>query len=257
MATQDELQRAVNNNAKVSEAAVELFVKDLEAILRKRMRTLSQELSGVDALETAIRLGGLYNSLEALGYKEQLARLEEIYAIELGSVREEFIIATGEDPITDIDIATLETLIDFDIEEIDNTVHVYTDRLKSIIQREAVFGNDFDVQDLHEELSPATFNRVKTELNTGAASFNRALTVRKARETGDKDPLYYYNGPLDKITRDFCEGILVDRSPPIYKESEILRMDNGQGLDPLMAGGGYNCRHKWSYVSKNLAGTFR
>ena len=54
---------------------------------------------------------------------------------------------------------------------------------------------------------------------------------------------YYYDGPLDEKTREFCKIMLkIDK---VFSETDIQRLSNELSYDVLKYEGSYNCRHKW------------
>jgi len=67
-------------------------------------------------------------------------------------------------------------------------------------------------------------------------------------ETFDRTPkkgknYYYYSGPLDEKTRDFCKYLLtIDK---VISEDDIDRLTLYLNYDVLQYKGSYNCRHKW------------
>lgn len=69
--------------------------------------------------------------------------------------------------------------------------------------------------------------------------------VKLEDSSGDEGELFLFVGPLDRVTRDFC----IDHLGHVRSRQEIEQLDNGQLPDPLLTGGGYNCRHIWQRVS--------
>lgn len=69
--------------------------------------------------------------------------------------------------------------------------------------------------------------------------------VKLEHATGAADELFFYVGPLDDVTRDFC----VEHIGRVLSRAQIDDLDNGQLPDPLLTAGGYNCRHIWQRVS--------
>ena len=53
-----------------------------------------------------------------------------------------------------------------------------------------------------------------------------------------------YVGPIDEKTRDFCVKAW-DAGELTKKQIKEKFPDNGQGGDPIIRRGGYNCRHQW------------
>lgn len=63
---------------------------------------------------------------------------------------------------------------------------------------------------------------------------------------------FYYAGPADKVIRDFCSYYV----GKVLTRTEISGLDNGMGLDVWMTGGGWNCRHSWVPVAKEMLDEF-
>ena len=62
----------------------------------------------------------------------------------------------------------------------------------------------------------------------------------------DIDPntsYFYYAGPLDEKTRDFCAEMLIAGKFYSQEEMDYLSFQLGYNVDLYM--GSYNCRHKW------------
>lgn len=64
-----------------------------------------------------------------------------------------------------------------------------------------------------------------------------------SRKPDKGEAYYYYNGPLDEKTRDFCRIMLtIDK---VFSETDIQRLSSELNYDVLRYEGSYNCRHKW------------
>lgn len=54
---------------------------------------------------------------------------------------------------------------------------------------------------------------------------------------------YYYNGPLDEKTRQFCRLMLkIDK---VFSEEEINKISDELGYSVIEYMGSYGCRHQW------------
>jgi hypothetical protein len=98
------------------------------------------------------------------------------------------------------------------------------------------------VADLEDALD-ATTAEARTVYDTAVSTFSRQ--VDQLHATGQADELFFYVGPVDSLTREFC----LERVGRVFTRSEIEDMDNGQLPNVLTTGGGYNCRHAWKHVS--------
>ena len=108
------------------------------------------------------------------------------------------------------------------------------------------------------EKESLVLTRAKTLANTYGQAFDRAVTNRKASESGINT--FVYTGPSDELTRPFCMALLTGEGDaefnipekkgdePIYTEDEISEMTNGTDRPVMEFCGGYNCRHKFSPV---------
>ena len=85
--------------------------------------------------------------------------------------------------------------------------------------------------------------RQLTEINTKLSMYGRSVTAAVAESAGIN--YYLYTGPLDGLTRKFCQP-LVDK---VVSGAQMKRLNNRQGLSVKTGGGGYNCRHSWSPVT--------
>lgn len=73
-----------------------------------------------------------------------------------------------------------------------------------------------------------------------ADEFLKGPTNRKPKE-GTR--YFYYTGPNDEKTRDFCKYIL--KLDKVFSEEEIKFMSDMLGYSVLRYKGSYNCRHEW------------
>jgi hypothetical protein len=86
--------------------------------------------------------------------------------------------------------------------------------------------------------------QARTVYDTLASTFSRQ--VAQIGTTGEPDEAFLYVGPDDSKTRDFC----AERVDKVYSRKAIEDMDNGQLPNPMLTGGGYNCRHQFRRVSR-------
>ena len=101
------------------------------------------------------------------------------------------------------------------------------------------------ISSLAQKMQQAT-GRQLTEINTKISMFGRAVTASIAEEAGLN--LYLYTGPDDGLTRKFCSPLV----GKVVSEAQMKKLSNGQGLPVRTGGGGYNCRHSWSPISKGF-----
>ncbi len=85
-----------------------------------------------------------------------------------------------------------------------------------------------------------------TKIKTKISQYGRGITAIAAEVAGLDH--YLYTGPRDGITRPFCRA-LVNK---VVTESQMGKLNNGQGLSVKISGGGYNCRHSWNPVTDSF-----
>ena len=89
--------------------------------------------------------------------------------------------------------------------------------------------------------------RNTTQARLKIAEFGRSTQAVNAESAGLD--LFLYVGPKDGITRPFCRKLV----GKVLSKSQINRLNNGQGAGPVLTtGGGYNCRHSWTPISKGF-----
>lgn len=249
----------VSNNDAVSrirarESDIQSFIVRLEKFLGKSLDNILGDLEtgSVSGIEAANVLSSLQDGLRRLGLNKELGRLQAIYGTELRNIREAFNEIGHKGQIfSNIDQQVIEKLITFDTNKTATNINRYVDNIRSVIMQSVISGETPSFQDAHDKYGPALEANLDAELNTSLAAFDRSVTIGKAIDLGID--LFVYRGPEDKVTRPFCKHLLHDRKPAIYTIDEIKDMDNGTGLDVMTYGGGYNCRHQWSPISRDRA----
>ena len=88
--------------------------------------------------------------------------------------------------------------------------------------------------------------RQLTEIKTQISEYGRSITATAAA-AADLD-LYLYTGPNDGITRPFCKRLI----NLVVDESQMNKLNNGQGKSVKTSCGGYNCRHSWSPITESF-----
>jgi hypothetical protein len=89
-----------------------------------------------------------------------------------------------------------------------------------------------------------TDTQARSLYDTALSIYSRQ--VDQLLSTGEPDELFYYAGPLDLKTRPFCR----ERVGKVFTRQQLETADNGQLPNPLLTGGGYNCRHQPKRVSR-------
>lgn len=98
---------------------------------------------------------------------------------------------------------------------------------------------------------------IETTINDLHRGYQRHVTNVKAKELGLD--LFIYRGPLDKITSEQCEHLLlinrygVEGLLPRNEISSDLHPKLPRGSNPLVNGGHINCRHKYYPITQEEA----
>jgi hypothetical protein len=99
------------------------------------------------------------------------------------------------------------------------------------------------ITQLEDELASSSGRQI-AEARTKLSEFNRGLMAISADAANLE--YYMYTGPKDAITRPFCRKVI----GKVVTASDMKNLNNGQSSSALLRGGGYNCRHSWTAVSK-------
>ena len=107
---------------------------------------------------------------------------------------------------------------------------------------------DFDESALSQAIQ-AVKGLLRTIFGTALAGVQRAVQNEIGKEISEGGPqLALYSGIEKRNTRPYCRALL-----DLVVDLDILRMTpNGQGLDPTIFGGGYNCTHNLLPVTPNM-----
>lgn len=237
------IRRAAETRAVESE--IQGFNTELTVFLNDEIEAL---LEGIETPEQAARvLGRLETDLDAAGLNSVYEGAVSIYANKLKTIGESFSDLAGVDidfTSTDLDIA--ETLIGYDVSAMQSKAQVAIDDIRAQVFRRVLTG-DTDFRPAIRNVTDALERNIQTELNTSVAGFERAVTLKKARDVGIKR--FVYVGGLIKTSRDFC----IERDGKIFTQTEINAWPDQHGLPANIYLGGYNCRHELVPVSDDLA----
>lgn len=256
MATQKEIKALTTARIRARESEIDSFLLRLALVLGQATREIVRRIeAGSESVIDQIRLLSDFETvLRNAGLDDRLAGIRSVYATELKFILDDFdsFGIKREGFYSAVDREIVETLITTDLSKLETTIGRYGVDIKAQIARSVIAGELVQADSLIQTTLPQQLSWAKTELNTGMQAFNRSVTVKKAIDTFGQNPKFIYIGPDDGKTRPFCEGVLTQRTPPIYSLSEIESMNNDQ-ISPVIAyGGGYNCRHQWRPVSEDL-----
>ena len=243
-----QLKSLVSSADKASKKEIDAFLKQLKRFLDTALEEVVGEMLDGNN-DPALALGGLLDAIKKKGLRKELAELTTIYKGELKAVQQQYKDVGINSTYRAINTDTLNALIKFKVQDIENKSLGVIGELRPKILEQVIMGQAIDLTPLKAIVEARLFNQIKTELRTATLTFNRTVTVSRAKELGFEK--WVYIGPDDDVTRPFCQDLL-SRDPPIYTTDEIDQMDNDQGLDVHTSGGGYNCRHRWGAVSDEL-----
>lgn len=250
MSDLQDIKRLIKEQNKLRTKNVKIFSIRLRALLDRYIpKVLNFE--GIALEEAASIIGGLQQGLKEAGLDDALKELRQAYSEELTAINASLGPVVSTKILSTADKEIVNALIDFDSKKVTNLIAPYVDDIGSVAMRYAIAGETPDIAAILAKSGDLIESQVSTEVDTLLSSFSRTVTAKKAEEFGLD--LFLYYGPDDKITRDFCSETLEQRDPPIYTTAEISALDNGQGLDVLRYGGGYNCRHQWVPITKERA----
>lgn len=248
-----QLKSLASKADKLSTQEIDGFLKQLKRFLDTALEEVVGEMMDGNS-DPALALGGLLDAIKKKGLKGELAELATIYKGELKKVQSQYKEVGISSSYRAINTDTLNALIKFKVEDIQNKSLGVIGELRPKILEQVIMGQAIDLEPLKKIVESRLFNQIKTELRTATLTFNRTVTVSRAKELGYEK--WIYIGPDDDVTRPFCQDLL-SREPPIYTTDEIEEMDNEQGLDVFTSCGGWNCRHNWRPVSEEFEAELR
>lgn len=259
---QQRVRRLLTRQIRASESEVDAVVNRIETLLTRELDRIIALVrrGGIEADETLQIIGvlqGLEASLEQAGLTEQVERLRRAFGIELENVIEQLELETRVPRerliFSGLDLEGLEVLANASIEQSMQTLQAHIADARLQLAGQIITGAEINIDQFAGVATPRAMANMKTELRTSLSAFNRAAHANKAEDLGFK--FFIYAGPDDKKTRDFCDHLLDGSSNPdfnipgsetgAYSAKQIASMDNLQGLDVRIYGGGFNCRHRW------------
>ena len=129
----------------------------------------------------------------------------------------------------------------------DSVIPDLTKAIKNTVNSALVIGSTKAPLDALASEFLKSVGRNTTQARLKIAEFGRSTQAVNAESAGLD--LFLYVGPKDGITRPFCRKLV----GKVLSKSQINRLNNGQGSGPVLTtGGGYNCRHSWTPISKGF-----
>lgn len=252
-----DLQLAAEREALLQDQLILQFESELQGVLRRADRLIARlvrQLAAEDGqlVRTRAALGravGMRRDIQAVLERAGFTDLAQLAVNErfdrlAGVVMQDTTIAAKAATLTPVDVASLLALKELRLADLfDWRAGVAQQAWRITV--DGVLGLR-DVDDLVEDLSllfDTSLPQARTLYDTAVSTYARQVNLLHA--TGEPDELFYYAGPLDSVTRPFCR----ERVGKVFSRTEIDAMDNGQLPNPLVTGGGYNCRHAFKRVS--------
>lgn len=100
-------------------------------------------------------------------------------------------------------------------------------------------------------------DQVVVTVDQSFRDYQREVTVLKAQDLLGENPIYQYSGPLDDITSDQCEFMLLHDPHGVpgmlYQDEITVDLHPKLRDNPLIHGGHPRCRHKWMPVTLEYA----
>lgn len=251
------LQRASEGEAAVQDQLVLRFESELAAVIKRAdtlIAGLVKQLASEDGrlVRTHQGLGRAIRMRQDLGSALVKAGLRSLLdtAIEerLDSLANQVLatnsIAARAAELTPLDIDSIVALKELRLADLLDwsggmTVDAWRITVDGVLGLRPVDDLVTDLSDLLD----VNIAKARTLYDTSVSTFSRQVGL--LHTTGEPDELFYYAGPVDSVTRDFC----LKRVGKVFSRDEIEDMDNHQLPDPLVTGGGYNCRHAFKAVS--------
>ena len=129
----------------------------------------------------------------------------------------------------------------------DSVIPSLSKSIKDAVNTVAVIGSTKAPLDALAQSFQRATSANTTQARLKISEFGRSVQAINADQAGID--LFMYVGPKDGITRPFCRKLV----GKVLSKSQINKLNNGQGAGPVLtSGGGYNCRHSWSPVSKGF-----
>lgn len=234
--------------------AEDVAVAGVESTLRDTYRNVVEVLREAAERPTDLRtraiLGAtaddLADMLEAAGIKEGRARLADDLQALIRAARESADVQGLPAGVVQMDAPAVRALLDprdggFWRDKISKpSAILIRDGMNRALQLQPLARTVDDIATrLDKSIGQAT-SIARTEI----AIFDSTVNTQVAQDAGTEQ--WWYQGPLDNLTRPFCRAVM----NKVVDVEQMQQLDNGQGVgNPLITRGGFNCRHRWVGVS--------
>lgn len=216
---------------------IERLSNEITEILMSTQEVLVNELYQIGQTIDPSQLANL-NSKEILRVKTQNA----ISKFDIGHTQ----LLSSMNAFGAINETSLQALKDLSLKQFMSTIdnmgdiifNEVTKGLFSGLSRDAIF-------DSVKGLSGFKDYQLESMINTQFSNYSRAVTNNMV-DGLPKDSILRYVGAMDERTRDICREMYMSGG---MTKDEVQKSFGKYG-DIMSNGGGYNCRHRWTYVSE-------
>jgi hypothetical protein len=252
MPTREELRKAANKSALLIDALSARFAKELAVALKmlnSRIRLLAKQFDAENGqiVRTAANLGRALSmraqveaALEEAGYIDLVTRATNAPLDAIAEAALATRAGTAAAKLSAYDAEALVALKELRLAELLDVGQDVASQIWRTVVDGVLGGQSREtlIEDL-SDLIDETESDTRTLYDTAVSTYSRQ--VHLLHTDGSPDERFIYLGPDDDVTRPFCREHL----NKIYPRAEIEAMDNHQLPNPLLTGGGFNCRHQF------------
>jgi hypothetical protein len=221
------------------------FEKDLGVMFTAFTNRVKQQLSVAGILERA----DIDKILVELGYAQLLIGFQDEAINVVTRATSPLLRELGLTELGDNSLAKLELVTRNSMSKLLNANTTIIDSMVESGIAYEVEGLPFNeiIQRMEKQIADMS-RRVVAEANTGIANYQRALRLEMYEEGGIER--FIYHGPVDGKTRDICLSAMT--SPNQTKG--WTRAEIASAPVDMIGGGGYNCRHEFLPLDKEIGG---
>lgn len=242
----------IEENIRRVNLQIDSLVEEIRLYIRELLRRAIEEEEEEEDDEVPLAfLGGINSLVQTPELEDKLARLDELYDLQIIYSRELFRRSTGQEPmeLSAVAIEDLSAFVVLSKQAIRDSIAGYAGNVGAGILNNSLSVFKTPVEDILEQAEGRVFTGMNTDLKTQVSAFNRVIQYEQARRAGVNS--FLYAGPKDERNRPFC----AERVNKTFSREEIATWDNGQGLPADIFCGGYNCRHELVPVSVSRSQT--
>lgn len=237
----------IEENIRRVNLQIDSLVEEIRLYVRQLLRQAIEEEEDDDEGIPLSFLGGIAVVVQTPELELKLARLDELFDLQLIYSRELFRRSTEQEPmeLSESAIGDLAAFILLSKQAIRDSVQTYASNVGAGILNNSVSIFKSPIEDVLDAAEGRIFSGMNTDLKTQVSAYNRVVQYEQARMAGLNS--FLYAGPRDERNRPFC----AERVNKVFSREQISQWDNGQGLPADIFCGGYNCRHELVPVNVN------